>query len=40
MFKSLLGLTTRGALKTMTTVTSIASAVSLPLVIATSLIAR
>ncbi len=40
MFKSLLGLTTRGALKTMTTVTSIASAVSLPLVMATSLIAR
>ncbi|GAB3990866.1 GntP family permease [Nocardioides marmoraquaticus] len=33
MFKSLLGLTTKGALKTMTTVTSIASLVSLPPVI-------
>ncbi|MFT3877571.1 MAG: SLC13 family permease [Propioniciclava sp.] len=40
MFKSLLGLTTQGALKTMTTVTSIASLVSLPLVMVASLIAR
>ena len=39
MFKSLLGLTTSGALKTMTTVTSIASLVSLPLVMVASLIA-
>ena len=39
MFKSLLGLTTQGALKTMTTVTSIASVVSLPLVMVASLIA-
>lgn len=40
MFKSLLGLTTQGALKTMTTVTSIASVVSLPLVMVAALIAR
>lgn len=39
MFKSLLGLSTSGSLKTMTTVTSIASLVSLPLVIAASFIA-
>ena len=39
MFKSLLGLSTRGALKTMTTVTSIASVVSLPLVIVAALVA-
>ena len=39
MFKSLLGLSTSGSLKTMTTVTSIASLVSLPLVIVASLIA-
>ncbi|WP_416046543.1 hypothetical protein [Propioniciclava soli] len=39
MFKSLLGLTTQGALKTMTTVTSIASVVSLPLVMVAALIA-
>ena len=39
MFKSLLGLTTSGALKTMTKVTSIASLVSLPLVMVASLIA-
>jgi gluconate:H+ symporter, GntP family len=38
MFKSLLGLTTRGALKSMTMVTSIASVVSLPLVIGVALI--
>ena len=36
---ALLGLTTQGALKTMTTVTSIASVVSLPLVMVASLIA-
>lgn len=34
MFKSLLGLTTQGALKSMTVVTSIASLVSLPMVLA------
>lgn len=34
MFKSLLGLTTQGALKSMTVVTSIASIVSLPMVLA------
>lgn len=39
MFKSLLGLSTQGSLKTMTTVTSIASVVSLPLVMVASLIA-
>ena len=39
MFKSLLGLTTSGALKTMTTVTSIASVVSLPLVMVAALVA-
>ena len=38
MFKSLLNLTTQGALKTMTVVTSIASLVSLPLVIAIALV--
>ena len=40
MFKSLLGLSTQGSLKTMTTVTSIASLVSLPLVAVASLVAR
>ncbi|MBK8435487.1 MAG: GntP family permease [Austwickia sp.] len=40
MFKSLLGLSTSGTLKTLTMVTSIASVVSLPLVIAASLFAR
>ncbi|MFP5415576.1 MAG: GntP family permease, partial [Actinomycetes bacterium] len=40
MFKSLLGLTTQGALKTMTTVTSIASVVALPLVMVAALVAR
>ena len=38
MFKSLLNLTTQGALKTMTVVTSIASLVSLPIVIAVALV--
>lgn len=38
MFKALLGLSTRGALKTMTTVTSIASLISLPLVMVAALI--
>ena len=38
MFKSLLNLTTQGALKTMTVVTSIASLVSLPVVIAIALV--
>ena len=38
MFKALLGLTTQGSLKTMTMVTSIASLVSLPLVVAVALI--
>lgn len=38
MFKSLLGLSTTGALKSLTTVTSIASLVSLPLVITLGLI--
>ena len=33
MFKALLGLTTQGSLKTMTTVTSIASLVSLPMAV-------
>ena len=36
MFKGLLGLSTKGALKTLTVVTSIASVLSLPLVIAAS----
>ena len=39
MFKALIGLTTQGALKTMTTVTSIASLVSLPIVIGIALVA-
>jgi H+/gluconate symporter-like permease len=39
MFKSLLGLTTQGALKSMTVVTSIASLVSLPLVVGVALVA-
>ena len=39
MFKSLLGLSTQGSLKTMTTVTSMASVISLPLVMVASLIA-
>lgn len=38
MFKSLLGVTTQGALKTMTTVTSIASIVSLPPVLVIALL--
>lgn len=38
MFKALLGLSTTGALKTLTVVTSLASLVSLPMVIAVSLI--
>jgi len=38
MFKALLGLTTQGSLKTMTVVTSIASLVSLPLVVAVALV--
>jgi H+/gluconate symporter-like permease len=38
MFKALLGLSTTGALKTLTMVTSIAAVVSLPMVIAVSLI--
>jgi GntP family gluconate:H+ symporter len=38
MFKSLLNLTTQGALKTMTVVTSIASLISLPVVIAIALV--
>lgn len=37
MFKGLLGLSTTGALKTLTVVTSIASLVSLPLVLGASL---
>ncbi len=40
MFKSLLGLSTQGSLKTMTTVTSMASLISLPLVMAASLVAH
>ena len=40
MFKSLLGLSTQGTLKSMTTVTSIASLVSLPLVMVAALVAR
>jgi H+/gluconate symporter-like permease len=38
MFKALLGLSTTGALKTLTVVTSIASVVSLPLVILASFV--
>jgi H+/gluconate symporter-like permease len=38
MFKSLLGLTTQGALKSMTVVTSMASVVSLPLVLGIALV--
>lgn len=38
MFKALLGLSTQGALKTLTVVTSIASLVSLPIVVAVSLV--
>jgi len=38
MFKALLGLTTQGSLKTMTTVTSIASLVSLPIVLVLALV--
>jgi H+/gluconate symporter-like permease len=38
MFKALLGLSTTGALKTLTVVTSIASVVSLPLVIMASFV--
>ena len=38
MFKSLLGLTTQGTLKTMTTVTATASLVSLPMVMVAALI--
>ena len=40
MFKSLLGLSTQGSLKTMTTVTSMASLISLTLVMAASLVAH
>ena len=39
MFKALLGLSTKGSLKTLTVATSVASLVSLPLVIVASLIA-
>ncbi len=39
MFKALLGLSTKGSLKTLTLATSVASAVSLPMVIAVSLFA-
>ena len=39
MFKSLLGLSTQGTFKTLTMVTSIASVVSLPMVMAVALIA-
>lgn len=38
MFKALLGLSTKGALKTLTTATCIASLVSLPLVILASMV--
>lgn len=38
MFKALLGLTTQGSLKTMTTVTSIASVVSLPMAVLVALV--
>jgi GntP family gluconate:H+ symporter len=39
MFKALLGLSTKGTLKTLTMVTSISSVISLPIVIAVALIA-
>jgi H+/gluconate symporter-like permease len=39
MFKSLLGLSTKGTLKTLTLVTSVASVVSLPLVMVAALVA-
>ena len=39
MFKALLGLSTKGSLKTLTVATSVASVVSLPMVIVASLIA-
>jgi gluconate:H+ symporter, GntP family len=39
MFKALLGLSTKGSLKTLTVATSVASLVSLPMVIVASLIA-
>lgn len=38
MSKSLLGLTTKGSLKTMTTVTTIGSVVALPMVVAVALV--
>ncbi len=38
LYKSLLGLSTQGTLKTMTTVTAMGSLVSLPIVMAASLI--
>ncbi|SDZ13106.1 GntP family permease [Geodermatophilus africanus] len=40
MYKSLLGLSTRGTFKTLTMVTSVASVVSLPMVMAVALIAQ
>ena len=39
MFKSLIGLSTQGALKTLTMVTSIASVVSLPVVMVLGVVA-
>jgi H+/gluconate symporter-like permease len=39
MFKALLGLSTKGTLKTLTVTTSIASLVSLPMVVVVSLFA-
>jgi H+/gluconate symporter-like permease len=39
MYKSLLGLSTQGTFKTLTMVTSVASVVSLPMVMAVALIA-
>ncbi len=39
MFKSLLGLSTQGTFKTLTMVTSVASVVSLPMVMAVALVA-
>jgi H+/gluconate symporter-like permease len=39
MFKALLGLSTKGTLKTLTVTTSVASLVSLPMVLVASLIA-
>ncbi len=39
MFKALLGLSTKGSLKTLTVATSVASVVSLPMVLVASLIA-